>query len=174
MAAALDDQILSRVDDARQLYHRLVLVVGPPRSGKTRALRALAERRGWRYVNVNLILSERLLDLTIRQRAQRVARILGDIVDSHGGDVLLLDNTEMLFHPELRQDPLRLLQGLARNRTVVATWRGHLEGRILTYATPEHPEHLRVKDPEALLVVAAQGSAGAPSDETAPAEEKRA
>jgi hypothetical protein len=174
MAAALNLQILSSVEDARKLYLQLVLVVGPARSGKTSALRVLGERQGWPLVNVNRSLSERLLELTVRQRAQRVARILGEIAGERMGDVLLLDNTEMLFHPELRQDPLRLLQALARSRTVVATWRGHLEGNVLNYATPEHPEHLRVNDPQALLVIAGQGSSDAPTNVTAPAEEKRA
>jgi len=103
-------------------------------------------------VNINLVLSERLLDLTSRQRALRVARIIDDIVGAHVGNVVLLDNIEMLFHPDLKQNPLRLLQGLSRNRTVVATWRGSFDGHALAYASPGHPEFCRFDDPEALIV----------------------
>jgi hypothetical protein len=59
-----------------------------------------------------------------KQRALRVARIVDDIVQEQAADTVLLDNIEMLFHPDLKQDPLRLLQSLSRNRTIVATWRG--------------------------------------------------
>lgn len=38
MAPPLSYQVAERVSEASQLYHRLVLVVGPARSGKTAAL----------------------------------------------------------------------------------------------------------------------------------------
>lgn len=117
-------------------------------------MRELAEDHGWPLLNVNLELSERLLELTSKQRALRVARLLGEIADSHPGEVLLLDNAEILFSTELQLDPLRLLQGLSRNRTVVATWSGELESESLTYAAPGHPEYRRCDRPQVILVPA--------------------
>ena len=136
------------------LYHRLVVVVGPTRSGKTAALIALSAEHGWPLLNVNLLLSGRLLEFTARRRALRVARIVDDIIVENDAETVLLDNIEMLFHPDLKQDPLRLLQSLSRNRTVVATWRGAQHGQSLTYASPEHPEFRRFDDPQALIVSA--------------------
>ena len=115
--ATLSIRLLERIPDANALYHRLVLAVGPARSGKTEALTELAASKGWPRVNVNLQLAERLLDLTQKQRAVRVAGLLDDIAKSTAADVVLLDNIEMLFAVEFAQDPLRLLQGLSRNRT---------------------------------------------------------
>ncbi|MCL4079017.1 BREX-3 system P-loop-containing protein BrxF [Coriobacteriia bacterium Es71-Z0120] len=43
----------------------------------------------------------------------------------------------------LQQDPLRLLQGLPRNKTVVAAWNGTIVDGYLTYAGPSHPEYRR-------------------------------
>ena len=159
MASVLAHQIAGRVAEAAGQYHRLVLVVGPPKSGKTVAFRALEEKRGWPRINLNLALSERLLELNARQRALRVARILDDVMAEQAGGTLLVDNAEMLFHPELQQDPLRLLQSLSRNRTIVAAWRGRIETGAsgidsLIYATPEHPEYRRFDAPQALIVVA--------------------
>ena len=150
----LSQRISQAVASAPQLYHRLVLVVGPALSGKTVALRHLHDKHSWPLLNMNLLLSERLLDLTARRRALRVARIVDDIVDEQDADPVILDNIEMLFHPDLKQDPLRLLQSLSRKRTVVATWRGDLQGSSLTYASPDHPEYRRFEDPEALIVQA--------------------
>jgi hypothetical protein len=152
MAPPLSHQIAEQIKRAKELYNRLVIVVGPPRSGKTTALRDLHDGRGWALLNLNLSLAEQLLDLTAKQRALRVARIVDDMIRIHAGDTVLLDNIELLFHPELKQDPLRLLQSLSRNRTIVATWRGTHVGSTLTYATPDHPEYRRFDKPQALIV----------------------
>ena len=152
MAAPLSERIQARLPEAAGLYHRLVLVVGPPRTGKTKALQELAKAEGWVLINVNLKLSELLLELTQKQRAIRVPRLLGDLSAATSGDVVLLDNVELLFSPELSQDPLRLLQGLSRNRTVIATWCGTFENEYLAYAEPGHPEAKRYARPEAVIV----------------------
>lgn len=161
MTRDLARQIADQADKASHLYHRLVIVVGPPRSGKTSALRSLHDGHGWPLINLNLALAERLLDLTVRQRALRVADIVADIADEGQHPTVMLDNIEMLFHPDLHQDPLRLLQSLSRNRTIVAAWRGGRSERALIYATPDHPEYRRFDDPEALLVVAECTDCGA-------------
>jgi len=157
MAQRLSARIATLLEQATGLYFRLVLVAGPPRSGKTAALRDLHEEHGWPLVNLNLALAERLLELTSRQRALRVARIVDNIVQEQTGDTVLLDNIEMLFHPDLKQDPLRLLQSLSRNRTIVATWRGGQLGTSLTYAAPDHPEFRRFEEPQALIVFSGDG-----------------
>lgn len=160
MEKTLADQIKDRVDEAETLYHRLVLVVGPPRTGKTTTFRALASSDGWPHINLNLRLSERLLNLTRKQRALRLSRCLEDLVAEGEGHVVLLDNIELLFSPEFSQDPLRLLQGLSRHRTVVANWPGVYSDNNLTYAEPGHPEARRYQSPEALLVVVQQPTDG--------------
>jgi len=154
MAAPLSRRVAERVADAAYAYHRLVLVVGPPRTGKTGALRELAKENDWPLVNVNLELSERLLELTSKRRALRVARILNEIVDEHPDEVLLLDNTEVLFSTDLQQDPLRLLQALSRNRTIIACWSGDVGGENLTYAQAPHPEYRRYPRPEVIIIEA--------------------
>ena len=152
MSTSLSQRIAEQVPSVAELFHRLILVVGPPRAGKTLALRDLAEERSWPLVNVNLSLSERLLELTSKQRALKVHRLLDKLIKEHEGDVILLDNTEILFNPELQQDSLRLLQGLSRNRTVIATWAGEQDGESLTYADPAHPEFKRYYKPDAVIV----------------------
>jgi hypothetical protein len=94
-------------------------------------------------INVNLELSRRMLDLTERQRALQLPRILSDIVGTPATELVLLDNIEVLFDVSLKQDPLRLLQGLSRNKTVVAAWSGSIDGGYMVYATPGHPEYKR-------------------------------
>ena len=143
MTRALSERVIEGIGQAANLYHRLVLVVGPAGSGKTGALREAAARTGAPLVNVNLELSRRLLDLTGRRRALQMQRSLDGIAAEAGNDVVLLDNIELLFDPTLRQDPLRLLRGLSRHRTVAASWSGAVEDGHVRYAAPGHPEHRR-------------------------------
>ena len=66
--------------------------------------------------------------------------------------MVLLDNIEIMFDVAMRQDPLRLLQRLSRNKTVVATWNGNIVDNSLTYAAPTHPEFRRYPIARDLLV----------------------
>ncbi|MBN2885451.1 MAG: BREX-3 system P-loop-containing protein BrxF [Chromatiaceae bacterium] len=145
------EQLAAAIRTAEALYHRLVLLVGTPGSGKTLALRRLADQEGCPLVNVNLALSAALLDLSPRQRTLHLPRLLDDVTAS-SGSLRLLDNLEILFDPDLRQDPLRLLQQLARRHRVVASWGGILTSSTFTYAVNGHPEH-RVYDAHDLLIV---------------------
>lgn len=168
--ASLADRILERAPEAAGLYHRLVLAVGGARTGKTVALRQLAESQGWPRINVNLQLAERLLELTQKQRAVRVAGLLDDVVKANEAPVVILDNLEMLFAKELSQDPLRLLQGLSRNRTVVAAWPGSYDEHSLTYAEPGHPEFRKYSNPQAVVMPASTD----PAQDTAAHREETA
>ena len=143
MTEPLADKVLRKIGEARELYHRLVLIVGPAGSGKTSALQQVSASTSAPLINVNLELSRRMLDLTERQRALQLPRLLGEIVGEAPGELVLLDNIEILFDIHLKQDPLRLLQGLSRNKTVVATWNGTVVDGYLTYAVPGHPEYRR-------------------------------
>ena len=154
MEAQRDDRavasVLSRIGGAQTLYHRLVLVVGRGGSGKTATLRTVAAHVGTPVLNLNLELSRRLLDLTARQRLLEVPRVLDDLV-GRDRPLVLIDNTELLFDPTFRQDPLALLQGASRNRTIVAAWNGTLGNGFLSYAEPGHPEYRRY--PQTGLVI---------------------
>ncbi|GIW56385.1 MAG: ATPase AAA [Nitrospiraceae bacterium] len=143
MTEPLADQVLRKIGEAHLLYHRLILIVGPVGSGKTAALRQVSASTSMPLVNVNLELSRRMLELTARQRALQLPRILGDIVCAAAGEPVLLDSIEILFDIQLKQDPLRLLQGLSRNGTVVAAWNGSILDGHITYAIPGHPEYRR-------------------------------
>ena len=143
MPNSLSDQIISLIQQVPELYHRLVLVVAPSGSGKTSALKEVQQSLGAPLINVNLEISRRMLELTTRQRALQASRLLEDILRQNRSDVVLLDNIEILFEKSLKQDPLRLLQGLSRNRTIVATWNGKIGDNYLIYAAPNHPEYRR-------------------------------
>ena len=157
MAEPLADQVMRRIDQAGENYHRLLVVAALAGGGKTAALREVSARTGVALLNVNLDLSRRMLDLTERQRPLQLPRLLGESVEGVKSNVVLLDNIEILFDVSLKQDPLRLLQNLSRNKTLVVAWNGSIDRGFLPYATPDHPEYRRypIRD---LFVVGPQSS----------------
>lgn len=151
MSQRLADRTIEKLATTNELYHRLVLIAAPCGSGKTAALQDVAAHTGAPLLNLNLEISRRMLDLTERQRVLELPKVLEEVV-GRDEPLVLLDNIEILFDVTLKQDPLRLLQGVSRNRTVVAAWNGTLENGYLNYAVPEHPEHQRYPQREVVVV----------------------
>lgn len=155
MAESLADQIIGKNVNISELYHRLMIVAAPTGAGKTRSLQEVHQRTSAPLINVNLELSRRMLDLTERQRALQLPRLLGEIVNDIEGDIALLDNIEIIFDVALKQDPLRLLQGLSRNKTIIASWNGSIDNDSLTYAVPGHSEYRRYSSRDLLIATPA-------------------
>jgi len=126
------------IEVASNQYNRLVILVGPSGSGKSRLLRQLEEAE---YINLSQELAKALLPIPQGDRALYVNDLLSDIVSSRLKPVLALDNIELLFLPELQVNPLGIFEHLSRNKTLVVAWAGNYDGRQLTWAEPEHPEY---------------------------------
>lgn len=157
MAQSILQQVELALETAEALYHRLVLLVGASGSGKTCVLQEIASKFGTKLINVNLEVSGSLLELTAKQRSIRLPVILDQALSNTSG-LIILDNLEILFDKELQQDPLRLLQGISRNHTVVASWNGSIHSGKLIYAEVGHPEY-RSYDPADALIITMNGSA---------------
>ena len=157
MAEPIENKVTRSLKAAEELYYRLVLIVGKSGSGKTSVIQNLAKQRKTDPININLCLSKELLELTTKQRQLKLSKILAQAVNDKG-EVVFLDNIEILFDVGLKQDPLRLLQGLSRNLTLVASWNGNFDKGKLTYSEPEHCEY-RSYDLTDTLVVSMNGDA---------------
>jgi predicted ATPase len=163
MPEPIQNRIRQSLGQAKNLYYRLVLLLGGSGAGKTAALRTVAGELGTDVINVNLALSAKLIELTERQRALHLSALFAGVVEESGA-VALLDNIEILFDHGLRQDPLRLLQSVSRNRCVVASWNGTVIGSKLTYAESGHPEYRSYEAADA-LIVNMNGSSGLDAQE---------
>lgn len=136
------DRLERLTDDVAVLHSKLIVIVGVSGAGKSALLANLGGRHDAHVLNVGSELSRQLAARPAKQRALAVPTILRDLADEHAaGDLLLLDNIELLFDRTLRLDPLDLLKQLARSRRVVAVWPGELRDGRLIYAEMGHPEH---------------------------------
>ena len=130
------------VDEVAALHSKLVLLIGKPGSGKTGLVHVLGQNRGATPLNIGSALGSRLAVIPQRQRCLQTNTILRDLADQYAmGDLLLLDNIELLFDRALQLDPLDLLRRHAHARRVVAAWPGELRDGRLIYAEMGHPEH---------------------------------
>ena len=130
------------VDDITSLNSKLVLLIGPPRSGKTALLAQLSKRRDAPVLNVGAALGRQLLAVPSTRRHLQAADLMKDLTDETARQgLLLLDNIELLFDRTLQLNPLDLLKRHAHARRVIAVWPGELRERRLSYAKTRHPEH---------------------------------
>lgn len=130
------------VEDISSLNSKLVLLIGPPRSGKSNLLRQLSERRQTRVLNVGVALGRQLLPVPGTRRHLQAADLQKDLADEFARQgLLLLDNIELLFDRTLQLNPLDLLKRHAHARRVIAVWPGDFREDRLSYAVTGHPEH---------------------------------
>ena len=130
------------IDEIGDLNSKLILLVGPRRSGKTKLLRELGGKLNIEPLNVGLELGRRLAATPNNKRGFSAGELLREIADNERTeDPLLLDNLELLFEPGLQINPLDLVRRLAHSKRVVAVWPGELRGDRLIYADMSHPEH---------------------------------
>lgn len=124
------------------LHSKLILLVGPPRAGKTALLVAFGKRVEAEPLNVGSELGRRLAVIPQKQRHLQAGTELRELADEHAKcDLLLMDNIELLFDTSLRLNPLDLLKRHARSKRVVAVWPGELRDGRLAYANMGHSEH---------------------------------
>ncbi|HFJ9631943.1 TPA: BREX-3 system P-loop-containing protein BrxF [Stenotrophomonas maltophilia] len=133
------ERLIGEIGD---LNSKLILLVGPSRSGKTQLLRQLGAKLNIEPLNVGLELGRRLAATPNSKRGFSAGELLREIAGKERTeDPLLLDNLELLFEQGLQINPLDLVRRLAHSKRVVAVWPGELRGDRLVYADMSHPEH---------------------------------
>ena len=152
------DQLSQAIEQASRRYFQLVIMVGVSGSGKTNTLQSIGQRTGCKVLNVNLELSKKMLELTRTQRSRQVEKLLKDLIAATQGEVVLLDNLEILFDTALDVEPVRLLQVVSRNRPTVASWTGSYSNGTLTYAEPGHPEFAQFNQVDAVVITVANAA----------------
>lgn len=151
MIDTIQEKVEKSLKAADNMYYKLVLLVGKAGSGKTVILYDVANKLGVPVTNINLELSAQLLELTPKQRVLHLPQLLDEIIDNDH-TVKVLDNLEIIFDTELKQNPFKLLQKISRNHLVIASWNGSSEDGKLIYAEPDHPEYQKYDLDDTLIV----------------------
>lgn len=144
--------IESAISRTGSAYHKLLLLAGKSGAGKTALLHHISQKMEIPLINLGLLLSQQLLSLTVRQRKLKVADIIEGILDEQNVPRIGVDNTEIIFEPSLKVNPVGLLKNISRNHLIIWTWNGDIEGDHLTYAYSGHPEYQRVSVKEFTVI----------------------
>ncbi|GAE27479.1 hypothetical protein JCM9140_3627 [Halalkalibacter wakoensis JCM 9140] len=104
------------------------------------------------YVNVNLVLSEKLKDLSKAKYPLYVEDILSDYFQQVNSEWFWLGNIEILFDKQLHINPVRLLENQSKRYKLIVSWPGVLEENKLIYAEPGHPEYFVCNEFEGRIV----------------------
>ena len=129
------DMILEAITE-KNLFSNIVLIIGRHGTGKTQLLSFLAERKNFRLINVGLCLSQELRQYSDKERLQFVESSLKRLIPDEG--TVLLDNTEILFQPELKLNVMRLILNLGRSRKdpVIISVAGIRQNGCLYFSEP--------------------------------------
>ena len=142
------DKVINLLTPVGNNFSKLLMLVGPAFSGKTQCLKEVSERINIPYVNIGVELSNKLIDLSVKQQVLRVSGLTKEILNNIDSDVALVDNIELLFNPNLKIDPIRLLLNCSRNKTLVVAFSGKQKDNSIIYAEPDHREYRKfeIKD----------------------------
>ena len=136
------DELERLLEDIKATQSWLILLVGPHGSGKSKLLTECASRHGVKVLNVGVELAKSLSLTPVNERGMAAYSMLRAIAEAKlDGDLLLLDNLEVLFERTLKINPLDLIKRLAHSRRVVAVWPGESAGGRVVYGAIDHPEY---------------------------------
>jgi len=151
MLTSIQEKLSEAVGIARNQYHKLVILVLDDEKKRTLLISDFARSCGVDAINLNLHLSTRLLEKSPKERISTLLEQLRDLIDTDD-PLVILNHCEVLFDKSLKNDPLKLLENISRNRTILVAWPGDYQDRNLIYATPGHPEHRCYTTPEIPIV----------------------
>lgn len=139
MSTAFQESLNETIRHAASGRHRLVLVVGQVDSGKTDFLRGVAATHAMQFLSLGEPLGIQLMETSPRTRPLVIEEAVRQLIDGSRTGVAM-DNTDILFAPALRCDPLRLACSVSQNTLVLFALTGRMEGKRFVRGYPDHPE----------------------------------
>jgi hypothetical protein len=116
----------------------LVLIAGESDRSRSSLLGEVAILLNLAVINLSLVISSELKDLSKSERPFRAAKAIAEI--ARNDCPLILDHIETLFDPQLKVIPLETLRSLAKKTIVLANWPGRFDGNTAIYGRRGHPE----------------------------------
>ena len=151
MLTSIQEKLSEAIGIAKNQYHKLVILVEDNENKRTLLISDFARSCGVDAINLNLQLSTRLLEKSPKKRISALLEEFRDLIDTDG-PLVILNHCEVLFDKSLKNDPLKLLENISRNKTLLVAWPGSSQDGNLIYATPGHFEYRCYTTPEIPIV----------------------
>jgi hypothetical protein len=133
------DTLRSEIANFRNRRHKLLFII-PNNSNKQLCINDIRNDK-IPLINFSLYLADKLRLISPDKRPYEVATWLRKSINEQQNEIVCIHNIEYLFDPELKQNPVKLLEAHSGNTVLLVIWPGKAENGMLYYATPEHPEY---------------------------------
>ena len=151
------DRFSKIIGQASSSCHRLVLIIGESGAGKTSLFTSLSLTYDLPLLNLGHQLGAKLMSVALRKRPLMIETTVQEFIGPGLGGVCI-DNTDILFNPVLRCDPIRLACSVSQNRVILYSLNGRLEGRRFVRGYPDHPEYFSEEIPAIPTVFLERGA----------------
>lgn len=121
---------------------KLLFLTGSSPSCRNNFIKMAEEQLNIPSVHLSLLLTERLLTMSVKERVYKFSDILQEIISKKSSSIFLT-SIEVLFEPSLEVNVFSLLKKLSRTYTLIVNWPGEYDGNYLIYSKPEHREYMR-------------------------------
>jgi|SRR5699024_8704951 len=142
----LKEKILSEIDQMNERWNKLIFFCLGDLDEN------LPSEVGIEEININLIVSEELIDVPKNRYSFNVL----NIIQNQLGDkqkVYLFNHIDILFDPSLQINPVRLFENLSKENKIIVNWPGIYHDGKLVYAEYGHPEYFTCDDFEGEVIV---------------------
>lgn len=128
------NKLIEGVQQVSGSVEKLVIVTGKPGSGKSKALRELADTHKWQYVDCkDLVTPVDLQGISVEEKNAKAVEIMKNIFDNYKGSVLMLDKIQALFSPAMGLDVMQVMKQASTSKPLVVAWPGYYENNQLNF-----------------------------------------
>jgi len=121
------------LEETNHMYYKLLIVLGIPFSGKSKLLKEINQFPGTEYLNLGLLLSEKLLNHSTNHQKQIIDKLIQEIINPLKDIILVFDNIELLFDPNLNLNVLAIFKQISRHQPCVVAWTGRIFNNKLRF-----------------------------------------
>ncbi|MBD3107926.1 BREX-3 system P-loop-containing protein BrxF [Bacillus sp. AGMB 02131] len=128
--------LLGEIKDLHDQYHKLIFLC------KEVNIEQVLESKQLEFetINLNFLLSEKLLMLSIREYPLYVEEYVRSFCKDKD-KIYCLQHIEILFDKSLEVNPIRLFENISKQYCLIVHWPGEYKHNSLCYAESGHPEH---------------------------------
>ena len=143
------NKLNTEVPQLKNKYYKQ-LYIHESKLGNT--LKIYSDQQNLPYLNMNIILSEKLLHIEKNRRPYRAEEFGKEILLNSEFDTICIDYFELLFERSLKLNPFEMFKSISRNKTLLIAWRGNIKNGYFIHAIPGHPEYLKVPINDVVLI----------------------
>lgn len=141
----LKEELLESLKRLDFNYYKLILIVNNDSSKLTEFLISFSQENKIKYINLNLELSKKLVEIPIVERWKFINKAIKEIVIDNQFETIILDNIDILFEEHLKIDPILEIKNISKYKKLIVSFNGRVEDKYIIYSIPSEKEYKKYK-----------------------------